>query len=118
MTPKQVKRMIRSLEYRKGLAEGIPFLQAQLLQHVQEHGPVVINGYRLEAKDGELVIKRLPIVPLNQIPLPLEEVFDEAEIKESEAPEICLQEGICFVCERVLEEGSPECDCPCHSIAH
>lgn len=117
MTPKQVRRMIRSLEYREELAQGIPFLQAQLLQYVEEHGPMVINGYRLEADRGELVIKKLPVVSLNQIPLPLEGVFDEAAIKDSEVPEICMQEGVCFVCERILEEGSPECDCPCHSIA-
>lgn len=116
MTPKQVKRAIRSLEFREELAEGIPFLQAQLLEYVRTQGPVVINGYRLSEENGELVIKKLPIAPPNQIPLPLEGVFDEAATKDSEVPEICMQEGICFVCERVLEEGSPECDCPCHSI--
>jgi hypothetical protein len=113
MTPKQTQRVIRSLQYRSQPSQTVPFLQAQLLTLVREHGPQTIGGFRLEEDQGELVVKKLPTISLNQLPLPLE---DEAEINPSEAPDLCLQEGFCLVCERSLEEPGPRCDCPCHSV--
>jgi hypothetical protein len=117
MTPKQIQRVIRSLTYRQELAQKVPFLQAQLLELVREQGPLTIGGFRLEEDQGELVVKKLPTVPLNQLPLPLDlDPLDEAEIKQSEVPDLCLQEGVCLVCERSLEEPEPQCDCSCHNF--
>ncbi len=116
MTPTQTKRVIRSFTYRQELSQTVPFLQAQLLHLVQERGPITIGGYRLEEQQGELVVKKLPAIPINQLPLPLEPL-DDAEASQAEITELCLQEGLCFVCERRLEEPPTHCDCPCHSVA-
>lgn len=115
MTPHQIKRVIRSLTYRQELAQTVPFLQAQLLEEIRRRGPLVINGYRLEEHQGELVVKRLPVIPINQLPLPLDPL-DQAEARGAEATALCVQEGVCFVCEQRLEEPTPECDCPCHAV--
>jgi hypothetical protein len=115
MTPTQTKRVIRSFTYRQQLSQTVPFLQAQLLQLVQERGPITIGGYRIEEQQGELVVKKLPAIPINQLPLALE-LLDKAEASQTEITEHCLQEGVCFVCERDLEDPASHCDCSCHSV--
>jgi ferredoxin len=117
MTPTQTKRVIRSFTYRQQLSQTVPFLQAQLIQLVQERGPITIGGYRLEKQQGELVVKKLPAIPINQLPLALE-LLDKAEASPVEITKYCLHEGVCLVCECRLEDPASHCDCPCHAVIH
>lgn len=115
MTPHQIFRVIRSLQYRQEKSQDIPRLQAQLLAEVQAHGPLIVGGYRVWEHQGELIIKELPKIPANQLPLALE-FLDDAEAPQAELSEQCLNHGVCFVCERPLEEPLKNCDCPCHAV--
>ena len=115
MTTRQIFRVIRSLQYRQEKAQDIPRLQAQLLAEVQAHGPLIVGGYRIWEHHGELIIKELPKIPVNQLPLALG-FLDDADATQAELSEQCLYHGICCVCERPLEEPRQNCDCPCHSV--
>lgn len=115
MTLNQIYRVIRSLQYREEKSQDIPRLKAQLLAEVQARGPLLVAGYRVWEHDGELIIKQLPTIPINQLPLALE-FLDEAEASQAEISQQCLTEGLCYACEQPVESPRPHCDCPCHAV--
>lgn len=118
MTPHQTHRVIRSLQYREELSHTIPTLKAQLMTLVQERGPCIVGGYRVWHHEGQLIVKQLPVIPINQLPLTLEFLNDSETVAEAEisTTELCLSEGICYQCEQPLETPRNDCDCPCHSV--
>lgn len=115
MTPNQIHRVIRSLQYREQKSQDIPKLKAQLLAEAQARGPFVVGGYRVWEHQGELHIGQLPAVALNQLALALE-FLDEQEVNHADLTTFCLDHGLCYRCESPLETPKRDCDCPCHTV--
>lgn len=70
MTPREARLKLRSLLYRRKLAERLPELEAELIAFLEAEGPQILDGHRVEVLDGRLIVEELPRTSPKQLPLP------------------------------------------------
>jgi hypothetical protein len=66
---RRVRKVLRSIVYRRRLVEELPGLEAELIAAVQEYQLRQLAGYRIEVIEGKLYLTKLPREEVKQLRL-------------------------------------------------
>ncbi len=86
VTENQLLRSVTSLAYRRRLLDGIEELEETVREYLSEHqtGRIRIGGYDIQAENGQIRVEEVPLVPANQLHLPLYAThYDEKDKSET-----------------------------------
>ncbi|MCK4578704.1 MAG: hypothetical protein KAU50_07930 [Candidatus Marinimicrobia bacterium] len=89
MTDYQLLRSVTSLAYRRRLLDDVEELEATVRKYLSEHEitRIRIAGYDIQADNGQIRVEEVPIVPANQLHLPLYAAhYDEKDKSETRNP--------------------------------
>lgn len=75
MTHLQLYRKVKSLAWRRSLAEGLEDLESEIMSYMLEKGSnkIVVAGYSVNLVGKKLVLEKLPVVNLKQLKLHFKE---------------------------------------------
>lgn len=73
VTDYQLLRTVQSLAYRRRLLDGVKGLEETVREYLSEHqtGRIRIGGYDIQTNNGHVIVEEVPVVPVNQLRLPL-----------------------------------------------